>query len=146
MSPDWRRAALVVLLLAMPFARGGWRAQLLTGPATMPPGYDTLPPQIGQPIAGALEVRVIRRLLAEVPRGAHARVVLRRASVPDQVLTYLQYQLAHLEYPRQVPVVIDSSGGTPYGSWSVLGPDVAHDGALVPVAALAGYRLIPPAR
>lgn len=98
------RRALVGLLCAWCILGAVATAAALTGPAVWWNRDTSVRGVVGMPLRGAAETAVIRTLLPEDGDTTPWLVVFPPQSDP-QVLTYVRYQLAHLEYPRRVEVV-----------------------------------------
>lgn len=96
---------------------------------------------VGMPLRGAAETTAIRFLLADVPVNSAERWLIRFPPGSDElVLTYVRYQLAHLEYPRRLDVV----GGEPSRRMAdyagvIAAPGINLPGGWHPAAEYGGF-------
>ena len=96
------RRAMTGLLCAWCVIGALATALALTGPSVWWNTNSTVSGVVGMPLRGAAEVAAIRELL---PRDGESRwLVMFPPQSDTQVLTYVRYQLGHLEYPRRVDV------------------------------------------
>lgn len=134
-------AMTVVLLLLVPLARGGWRARWRAMSAP-PSDIAGLPAEVGDPLPGAGDVRLVRALLRLVPTDVTVDVRVDSAAFSADRMRYLRYQLLHLEYPRVVPVVPSPPDDRELTTWHIIGPGVRPPDTARLVAGAGAYRLV----
>lgn len=139
-------AAVTVVLLLAPLARGGWHAAWPTPAPLPPPALAALPPIVGTPMPGAADVRLVRALVGVVPSEAAVAVHIDSLTLADQRGLYLRYQLLALEYPRVVSVESRDVSAADPRRWHIIGPQVPRPDGMTAVATAGPYQLLRRAR